>query len=721
MMTLLKSAFRLHKLLYTAVLLFAGNTAVQAQGEKGGAAEDALPWLRTASSPKGNYLYFYGTETGAADSNTYKATDYFIVERTTYDTSKQGTKMPALRTIGEARAATTMRQLNTYFSGEELAQLVQVTGVAGPEALPAFIDVHRNPRPYFVGYSTLRMKLALGHMFLDESAKPGTLYYYQVTRVGKDGSRKLWGRAFQMAKLQNAALLQYRPQAAGTRVNDSSIYFTFKLPLRNSIYEPRQPKNISFAFNDEALLVGSGLWNRFYILKNGAFLKPRLQMGALNATADTLTYNLFLNTLPEDELSVWTVAEDLVGNQGPTSDTAFAVALNYNNAPIITRLNVQPIVDGLHLSWPPLPLKPYLRGIRIMRYNSADTLEEVAMLPPTDTAYDDYALVLGNHYRYQVFAEFARGITFVQPVGAQGVGTYQLFSKPLPPENLKAENEGPHIALSWSDAAARGFFGYYVYRGYDGTPLTLLAGPITTTSFLDTATVLNGKSVYTYAIATQNLKQDTSLLSKTVSIRPLRPVAMVAPVSLTTYYTNGRLRLSWEDARKRDAYIAGYQLQKRSGDGKFSNLGGIQTENEAADSALSPGVDYAYRVAAVGPDGELGTYSPATDFRLAPVRDFSTVTLEARSVDNGVALRWTGAEGASLEGYIVFRRLATETEFTPIGRIPKGTLVYTDAKAQAGGRYVYAVAPGFANGVEGIKSDARSITYEPQPKAEVLN
>ena len=279
----MKPIFAFTKRLSAGLLLLLMSLPAVAQQNATPTAEDATPLLFSASSPRGNWVFFYNNETGAADSNTYNATDYFIVERITYDTTKAAEKV-RFREIGTARAANSMRKLNALFTNEELAQLAEVTRVGSVEALPAFIDAHRNIEPYPFVYNTLRMRIALGHVFLDESAQPGTPYYYFVTRVSKDGTKKPWGRAVQMTKAQNAALLQYAPISAGKEVTDSSLTLIWKLPLRKEVYQPQQPKDIVFAYNDEALLIDRLLMSRLYVIKNGKLLEPTLSMGALNTT-----------------------------------------------------------------------------------------------------------------------------------------------------------------------------------------------------------------------------------------------------------------------------------------------------------------------------------------------------------------------------------------------------------------------------------------------------
>src|SRR5690606_8646361 len=106
---------------------------------------------------------------------------------------------------------------------------------------------------------------------------------------------------------------------------------------------------------------------RMYYTQNGVLMPSILNRGIRDSL--TRVTNL-LSTRPDDEIVAWVVPEDMFGNQGKPSDTILAYALSYSKAPLLNDLYATSVVDGVRLSWPEAPKKPYVKGIKLQRYNS---------------------------------------------------------------------------------------------------------------------------------------------------------------------------------------------------------------------------------------------------------------------------------------------------------------------------------------------------------------
>jgi hypothetical protein len=75
-----------------------------------------------------------------------------------------------------------------------------------------------------------------------------------------------------------------------------------------------------------------------------------------------------------------------------------------NSIPLVKDVRAVNVPGGIRISWRPLAVRPYLADIQITRFDSQDRLDSLAVVSPADTVYTDRALVVGQHYRYQVRA-----------------------------------------------------------------------------------------------------------------------------------------------------------------------------------------------------------------------------------------------------------------------------------------------------------------------------
>jgi len=680
--------------------------------------------IKSGTSHRGNYLLFSSAEILGGDSLTYVSTAHFIVERATYNGNSNAE--PAYVKMANVKPVATQKELRAMFNQKELDALLYRYKLQNTNELLRLFNTRSAFKTIEDDYSLdIRFQIAMGDAWLDEKAEKGRTYIYRITRVDNNNTSTVMGYAVQTVKDENEGLKHFRVDSSRVRTyNDTVLSLKWNYTIDQAHPEENADRILALGTRNENFTVVNksmpSLRFRMYILKNGILLPGISKRGAY-LNSNQVEGIVQLSAKPEDEILAWVVPEDIFGNQGQPSDTIFAYAISYKNAPLLLKLNSEEVLDGVRLSWPQAPSKPYIKGIQIQRKAGEDSYEEIAMLPVTDTAFIDYKLKVGQKYTYDARYIFAQSVGFTQEVPAQTIGSYTKFSKPMPPENLHAVQEGANIRLDWDSAKNNSLYAYHVYRGYDGTEPTLLSGAITEgTYFIDTSAELSGRSVYTYYVIAENLRQDVSLPSQPVQIKPDRAVKVYPPSAVQTYYANGKLNLYWDDARKMDNYITGYQVQRSAaGTGNFQNLGGVTNFPQCTDSNLSYGAAYEYRVASVGAAGEVSAYSAATLFELPKEKDFTKVNITVRNTHEGVALSWAGVERPGQQSYMIYRRKAGEESFAMLANVPLGTAAYTDKTVTAGDNYVYAIALKFQD-EEGPKSDVKSITFKPAAQPEIL-
>jgi len=114
----------------------------------------------------------------------------------------------------------------------------------------------------------------------------------------------------------------------------------------------------------------------------------------------------------------------------------------------------------------------------------------------TTAGYTDTSVTNGTAYWYQVTAVNAAGES-----GRTNEATATPNPPPAAPTGLTATGTSGQVALTWN--AVAGAIGYKVYRSTSSGTETLLASPVTTTSYTDT-TVTNGTTYFYEVTAFDN-------------------------------------------------------------------------------------------------------------------------------------------------------------------------------------------------------------------------
>jgi fibronectin type 3 domain-containing protein len=678
---------------------------------------DAQRTIKAVSSKDGNYLYLIDPST--VDSSIIKHTSKFKIERLKFDTVASDVDSTLVQ-AGEARAVSSESELKKFFSEASISQMKLNFGLKSNAELVNYFKTRQSIQDYSLYYSTVEIKLALGHVFVDKNIKDGEVYVYLITRIDNDKSEELWGAPIVKSKFGNPSVNYFHPKAVNSVSYDSSVTMTWKMPVHEQINEtvklPRSAyvKGSAIPFIVPVPFTPKSFTAKVYLWENNTWKHAETLFPLLNETKDTVSYVFYKKTNFEDYVSAYITIQDEIYNEGSSSDTTFTYAVEQKSVPLIYSIKATDIINGVKISWPQLPNKPYLTGIEIVKYNSNDRLDSLAVLNPTDTSYTDYAVELGQYYRYQVKALFLPQLSVKQDVAAQGVGTFTKFSRPSPVFNVRAEKEQANVRLHWDAVHEPGFFGYFIYRGTSPKNLELVDGPIFTKTYVDTSTSLSGRSEYYYAIVNQNLRQDTSVFSEIVSISPERKISTTFPKEAVFYYANKVLDISWTDVRQMDNAIESYVVQKKAAnEPNFKTINNAKlTLNSITDNKIEPGVEYLYRVAAITFRGDTSEYSEPTKFSIdkTPVEVLNIFYV--RNVPEGVKVSWPEVVMDDRKEYNIYRRNAKEQEFTKIGKTDAKQFAYTDTKANNNEVYVYYLTVTHIDGREGARGEAISLRRE---------
>jgi fibronectin type 3 domain-containing protein len=236
------------------------------------------------------------------------------------------------------------------------------------------------------------------------------------------------------------------------------------------------------------------------------------------------------------------------------------------------------------------------------------------------TIYEDTGLTNGQKYFYEVSA--------VNPVG-EGPKSNEVFGIPatIPgaPTDLAAERGNGEVSLTWtvpSDNGGSQITNFTVYRGTTSGGETLLAVFGMNWRYTDTG-LTNGVTYFYKVTATNGIGEgpESNEASATPATYPSEPRNLQATAG------NGEVNLAWEvPASDGGLAITNYKVFRRTSSGSMAFLVKVGNVLSYADTGLTNGVTYYYKVTVVSGFGESLTSNEAnaTPMNEPPVCVIST-------------------------------------------------------------------------------------------------
>jgi hypothetical protein len=184
-------------------------------------------------------------------------------------------------------------------------------------------------------------------------------------------------------------------------------------------------------------------------------------------------------------------------------------------------LSAEPTVDGVRLTWRPVP------GERSFDYNVYRSSPEAPWpesplnpAPIAATEYLDSEVTVGQRYTYTVRAALARGLPYREgePSETRQVLAVDRFA-PAAPQGLVAVQEGLAVRLFWDPNSERDLAGYQVQRSTGGGPWSRI-GPelIEQPSYLDTAVQAGSRFAYRVVAVDRSEEPNVGEPSSTVEV-----------------------------------------------------------------------------------------------------------------------------------------------------------------------------------------------------------
>jgi fibronectin type 3 domain-containing protein len=506
-----------------------------------------------------------------------------------------------------------------YASKPNQALVAHVVRVGQDGTRAALPDVRHLPdaqqNGLFAEIGTIETALKYGFAAIDQTARAGARYTYDVTLSdGEGGVSNLTPPAGARPKAEKMAIESVRLAAQDRRIKVSVT------PLQRSGYvEIYRSSGGAFALVATVLCEGHGA-------------------------------TVYEDAVPGGIRYAYRVAwMDAFGNVGPESSLASATAKDLHHPAAIGSLRAQARGALVALSWAPSTDRA-VRSYDIYRAYTNQNAARIASVPSGRTSYDD-RVPEGALVRYDVRARTAEGVE-----GFPSSGASLLVPKTTPPDaplGLTAKPASAGVDLAWQPSHDRTITRYDVYRrAKAGTPLLLaeLAPQIRTFRVTLPA---RSAATYAYGIGARDRFGNKTMPQRWVDAHALRPLPQSAPPVAATAAA-GFVQISFVPLLDPD--VAKLQLY-RSDDGASARR--IATLSAAAksyrDTAVHPGHRYAYSLAAVGRNGQIGVRSAQTSVALAAAAPRAPA-LTARLLKDRITVELHWPQASGIVGYAIVRR-----------------------------------------------------------------
>ena len=522
----------------------------------------------------------------------------------------------------------------------------------------------------------------LGIFYEDATARPGVSYEYRVVSLGRNGQEREIGvtepltverwaglappKGIRGLALENSAALSWNPE--------EERYFSVNVYRDSFPNNPVRPR-----FNDVPV-VPSKVPNENGLLVYPSFFfqEDSLQNGT------TYYYQL--------------TAVDFFGRESDRSPATEIVPLDMTPPDPITDLRVSrtgPLTSRLRWT---RTFGRDLIGYQVYRAASfdAEVLEPVSEILPKNTSKWDDTVPAHGDYLYYVATVDAAGNLSPSNIG---VISMRDATPPQVPQNVVATPGRGTITLSWDAVPDGDLAGYQVFRSIrDGKAdrfAPLQADPVVGEVYIDSLP-LNAKNEFFYRVLAVDQSFNKSELSESAVTAMPDVVPPVPPAIKNATVLGDTVLLTWFPSMSED--VTGYELERATGADStaFVRTGGDLLPAGAttyANLKLQRGTDYRYRLRATDRAGNRSDWSNVWAVRTAlPPQQAATESLSTSysKRNKSVQIKWNPPRNGTARGYMLYRRPADGTRFTPVsGMLAPGTKIFKDTNVEPDRAYTY--------------------------------
>lgn len=405
----------------------------------------------------------------------------------------------------------------------------------------------------------------------------------------------------------------------------------------------------------------------------GAFKEHSRQLVLNNGDSDSTFVRFSEEVHPGENLGYFMQVEDIAGNRGLASDTAYMITVDRGAIKPILRLDAQDTLGGVLLTWDAIPDESLYSGIQILKSRKADSdFVVLDTVPITDTAYLDLRVLQSSSYFYRVRPLLynlpdSDPMNFAETTGAVGL---REDVRPQRPVDVQAHPVEQGIAVTWQQGEELNLFGYYVLRGTSDSDMEVISPPVQDLMYIDTAIVPGYSGQLQYAVQAISLNQQVSDTSEIASLAVRQPVNLNPPGGLQSRWSDVGVALEWEDVMRRDSRVEGYMLYRKKEE--ENNFVPLFTELYKLpffkDTTTISSQAYDYAVTSIDSWGNQSILSTVSSLK-GEVKQTLLLPQELylRNLRTGIEVFWPESAFKAGEQYVIYRKSADQKTAEKIG------------------------------------------------------
>lgn len=538
------------------------------------------------------------------------------------------------------------------------------------------------------------LRLALGLMYHDATAKTGKGFQYRVSSINANGET---GHVNISASIDMPYTITFDDiQLAESSKTDYGVIIKWRS-------------------------AGNKPGPLFMVLKLDGQMATNAGGRVGHYSRNDTTYYTFQDTLDAKELAqdlkYFMTPYDLLGNAGKSSAVVQIGQDNFNKAYFMkTRATVIPDDFLVRISWhfsDPITVS----SMDLYRSNELEKgYVRIASFTREDTVYTDEKVYPNRNYYYFLQANSRSGMRFKQSEKLTAV--LGLPSKPLAPAltSATAQIDGIHLAIEITDPKTTGI---RVFRKYGSTGEFIAASELlerpkgNTMVFVDSINQLSADLRYSYAVRAESKFRMISELSNIIEVKPISGNGPQPPAFLKAIVDESKVQLSWENSRVSDPDIKGYLISRQDENpGNQVVLAGKSSDyvaNFLIDSTLKMGTVYTYTVQCVDAENHVGTGKAMLALTLQNGNPIAPPALTLRNEKAGIRLSWGTVVYPGMQLYRVYRSADGQKPEVLI-TLPSTVQDFMDSSAQKGVNYIYFVSTLNTEGKESAGTKSEVVT-----------
>ena len=470
----------------------------------------------------------------------------------------------------------------------------------------------------------------------------------------------------------------------------------FENPVQEIKLTPGK-KTITFLWKEETLRFWSvNVYRR--IKGEAAFVKVNQNPVMINRSVDSMGNPIDLDRFYEDDsLQENTTYEyqlsgvDFFGYETQRSASMFGYIKDLT-APARPHLKLDSVyLLKVYMNYTPVADSD-IKGYYLYRSTTSEGLNQRLTQVPFNTTTNTWVDDVPEPSPYYYFIS-AMDTAGNETPSERIIANVEDVFEPEKPLFVSAKGDTGMIRLTWKANDEPDLWGYYVYRGINGSKLNTMVllnkDPYTSISYTDTINKA-AKNTFFYAIRAVDSSYNRSVYSDTLRAAMPDIIPPAKPYIKSVIVVNNQLQINWIPNYEKD--LKGYRVYTKDT---------VQKKIIAVTEILPSDVHtYTFKPTESGPlvlylraidiTGNESEYSVGFAYKYKPVlngTENQSLILDYKNKNKKLTFTWNYSGTNTFKGYVLYVRADSEKEFKAVEQLQQKNNYQTAATSKANGMY----------------------------------